>query len=179
MARERQTTPIATARLNSADATAERPSQSLVAAVDALVGVTEDHFLTSLTEDDHQRLVASLDKLLDIVGENENHFLVPLMDFIDNLIEKHEEKPNKTGLRLPGRGFRTTSNTDEPEYTPAQLDLINSQYQDPAQDAVSLQMAGASPPGRGLRTASNADELEYTPAQLDLINSQYQDPAEK
>ncbi len=247
MARERQTTPIATARLNSAElglafedagglsgfgaqkqatvrfgsssmlegskmlqslaalgilgsqwrdmyqfslamvlaassdsgATAESPSQSLVAAVDALVSVNEEQFLTSLTEDDHQRLVASLDKLLDLVGENENHFLVPLMDFIDNLIEKNEEKPNMTDLRLLGRGLRTASNTDEPEYTPAQLDLINSQYQDSAQDAVALQRDGATSPGRMLRTASNADEPEYTPAQLDLINSQYQEPAEK
>ena len=156
-------------------ATAESLSQSLVAAVDALLGVTEDQFLTSLTEDDHQRLVASLDKLIDIVDENENHFLAPLMDFISKLIEKPEEEPNMTDLRLPGRGLRTVSNADEPEYTPAQLSLIKSQYQDPAE----RQMAESSLPGRGLRAASNVDEPEYTPAQLSLIKSQYQDPAEK
>ena len=80
-----------------------------------------------------------------------------------------------TDLRLPGRGLRAAYNPDEPEYTPAQLSLIKSQYQDPAEK----QMAESSLPGRGLRAAYNVDGPEYTPAQLSLIKSQYQDPAEK
>ena len=153
-------------------------AQSLAATVDALIGTNEEQFLASLTDDDYERLVESLDKLINVVGENENHLLAPLVDFIGKLIEKYKEEPDMTESRLPGRGLRSAYNADEPEYTPAQLDLINSQYQNPAQGTAALQMTGERPPGRGLRSAYNADEPEYTPAQLDLINSQYQNPAQ-
>ena len=154
-------------------------AQSLAATVDALIGIDEEQFLASLTDDDYERLVASLDKLIDVVGENENHHLAPLKDFIGKLIEKYKEEPDMTESRLPGRGLRSAYNADEPEYTPAQLDLIKSQYQNPTQDAPAIQMTGSHPPGRGLRSAYNTDEPEYTPAQLDLIKSQYQNPAER
>ena len=153
--------------------------QMLIAAVDTLVNITEDQLLTTLTENDYQELVAALDKLIDFVGEDENHFLAPLMEFIGNLIEKYKGEVDITASRPPGRGLRAAYNADEPEYTPAQLDLIKSQYQNPAQDAPAIQLTGSRPPGRGLRAAYNADEPEYTQAQLNLIKSQRQNPTER
>ena len=152
----------------------DSPVQSLATTVDALVSETEEPFLASLTDDDYERLVASLDKLIDIVGENENHLFAPLKDFIANLIEKYEEEHDMKKL-LPGRGLRAAYNADEPEYTPAQLELIKSQYQNPA----VRQRTASRLPGRGFRAAYNADEPEYTPAQLELIKSQRQNSTER
>ena len=149
--------------------------QLLVAAVDALVNVTEDQLLTTLTENDYQELVAALDKLIDVVGEDENHFLVPLMEFIGNLIEKYKGEVDMPASRPLGRGLRAAYNADEPEYTPAQLNLIKSQRQNPT----VRQRTASRPLGRGLRAAYNADEPEYTPAQLNLIKSQRQNPTER
>ena len=149
--------------------------QLLVAAVDALVNITEDQLLTTLTENDYQELVAALDKLIDVVGEDENHFLAPLMEFIGNLIEKYDGEVELTASRPPGRGLRAAYNADEPEYTPAQLNLIKSQRQNPT----VRQRTASRPPGHGLRAAYNADEPEYTPAQLNLIKSQRQNPTER
>ncbi len=42
------------------------------------------------TESEYQRLVAVLDDLIDVVGENENHPLASLMEVIGVLIEKYE-----------------------------------------------------------------------------------------
>jgi uncharacterized protein (DUF1778 family) len=149
--------------------------QLLVAAVDTFVNVTEDQLLTELTENDYQELVAALDKLIDVVGEDENHFLVPLMEFIGNLIEKYKGEVDMTASRPPGRGLRAAYNADEPEYTTAQLNLIKSQRQNPT----VRQRTASRPPGRGLRAAYNADEPEYTTAQLNLIKSQRQNPTER
>lgn len=71
---------------------ANSPTQLLVAIVDTFVDVTEDTFASGLTDDDYQRLVASHAKLSNVIGENENHPLAQLMDFIGNLIRNHEEK---------------------------------------------------------------------------------------
>lgn len=43
-------------------------------------------------EKDYQRLVAILDDLIDVVGENENHALASMMEVIGVLIEKYEEE---------------------------------------------------------------------------------------
>ncbi len=80
---------------------------------------------------------------------------------------------------LPGRGLRMAYDADEPEYTPDQLNLIKSQYQNSDQDPTAMQMTGARSPGRGLRTAYDADEPEYTPDQLNLIKSQYQNSTKR
>lgn len=42
------------------------------------------------TESEYQRLVSLLDLLIDRVGENETHPLVPMMDAIGGLIETYE-----------------------------------------------------------------------------------------
>ena len=43
-------------------------------------------------ESEYQRLVAMLDSLIDVVGENENHPLASLMEVIGVLIEKYEDE---------------------------------------------------------------------------------------
>ncbi|MDE2703434.1 MAG: hypothetical protein OXI35_00075 [Gemmatimonadota bacterium] len=43
-------------------------------------------------EREYQRLVAVLDDLIDVVGEDENHPLASLMEVIGVLIEKYEEE---------------------------------------------------------------------------------------
>ena len=43
-------------------------------------------------EREYQRLVAMLDNLIDVVGENENHPLASLMEVIGVLIEKYEDE---------------------------------------------------------------------------------------
>ncbi|MEW5766654.1 MAG: hypothetical protein AB1797_03380 [bacterium] len=44
------------------------------------------------TESEYQRLVALLDALIDVVGEDENHPLSSLMEVIGVLIEKYEDE---------------------------------------------------------------------------------------
>ena len=44
------------------------------------------------TESEYQRLVAVLDDLIDVVGEDENHPLASLMEVIGALIEKYESE---------------------------------------------------------------------------------------
>ncbi len=43
-------------------------------------------------ESEYQRLVAILDALIDVAGENENHPLASLMEVIGVLIEKYEDE---------------------------------------------------------------------------------------
>ncbi len=43
-------------------------------------------------ESEYQRLVAILDDLIDVVGENEDHPLASMMEVIGVLIEKYEEE---------------------------------------------------------------------------------------
>jgi HTH-type transcriptional regulator/antitoxin HigA len=44
------------------------------------------------TESEYKRLVALLDAMIDVVGENENHPLATLMEVIGVLIEKYEDE---------------------------------------------------------------------------------------
>lgn len=43
-------------------------------------------------ESEYEQLVALLDDLIDVVGENENHPLASLMEVIGVLIEKYEDE---------------------------------------------------------------------------------------
>ena len=43
-------------------------------------------------ESEYQRLVAILDDLIDVVGENKDHPLASLMEVIGVLIERYEEE---------------------------------------------------------------------------------------
>ena len=91
MSHEKQTTPIDAPTADSADA---KSTQSLVAAVDKLISLTEGQFLAPLKAEDYQNLTAARDKLINAIGTNENHPLTPLMHFMDNLIEKCKEDSN-------------------------------------------------------------------------------------
>ena len=155
--------------------------QLLVAAVDSLVNVTEDQLLVTLTNDDYQRLFVALDKLIEVVGESENHLLAPLMHFIGKLIEKYEETPNVThqyesldreegenewedGLSLPTQGLEAAYSDDEPEYTLDMLTEVNPNYAGLDENGeISLRL-----PARGLEAAYSNDEPEYT---LDMLTS--------
>ena len=43
-------------------------------------------------ESEYQRLVAILDDLIDVIGENENHPLASMVEVIGVLIERYEEE---------------------------------------------------------------------------------------
>ena len=44
------------------------------------------------SDNDYQRLVKTLDNLIDEIGDNENHELSPVMETIGKLIENYEEQ---------------------------------------------------------------------------------------
>ena len=44
------------------------------------------------TEPEYRRLVAVLDSLIDVVGEDEDHPLASLMEVIGALVEKYEDE---------------------------------------------------------------------------------------
>ena len=89
--------------------------QSLVAVIEMLVsivGENEHQSIISLTSNDYQRLTKVQDKLRAIVGEDENHFLTPLINFIGNLIKIHDEKSN-----LSTQTDMLSQETDQPKHT--------------------------------------------------------------
>ena len=47
------------------------------------------------TENEYQTLVNTLDSLVDVVGNNQNHELAPVMETIGNLIENYEAREYK------------------------------------------------------------------------------------
>ena len=100
--------------LSVSDTKANSPTQLLVAIVDTLINVTEDTFASALTDDDHQRLVESHAKLSDVIGENENHLLAPLMDFIGNLIKDPEEKSGMS-IQNPRRQRKVDRSASRPD----------------------------------------------------------------
>ena len=161
--------------LSDSEAKVNNPAQLLAATVDTLVEVNEDQFLASLTDADHQRLVASLDKLIEIVAENGDHLLAPLRDFIGNLIEKYEEKfdmavlpepsreketgdPWETLLRLGPRGLEAAYGEDEHDYM--------TDDKEPTDPWIALLSSGP----RGLEAAYGEDEHDYTTDTLVEVN---------
>jgi hypothetical protein len=157
----------------------DSPSQSFVAAVEMLVGVMEDQFLASLTDDDCQRLAAARDKLIDLIGESENHLFAPLTDFIGHLIEKYKEKfvailaepldPQDALLSLGAQGLEAAYGDDEPEYTEDMLIEVNPDYKATSVESGDEQHSS----GRGLEAAYGDDEPEYTEDMLIEVNPDY------
>lgn len=165
--------------LSDSETKVNSPVQLLAATVDTLVEENKDHSPVSLTDIDRQQLIASLDKLIDVVGDDENHFLAPLMNFIGNLIEKYEEQSTMenwtesldreeseveedAGLRLPMRGLEAAYGDNEPEYTLDMLTDVNPHYAGLDENGeISLRL-----PMRGLEAAYSDDESEYT---LDML----------
>ena len=157
----------------------DSPSQSFVAAVEMLVGVMEDQFLASLTDDDCQRLAAARDKLIDLIGESENHLFAPLTDFIGHLIEKYKEKfvailaepldSQDALLSLGAQGLEAAYGDDEPEYTEDMLIEVNPDYKATSVESGDEQHSS----GRGLEAAYGDDEPEYTEDMLIEVNPDY------
>ncbi len=124
--------------------------QSLAVTVRLLVNiVTRNEFqiLSSLTDEDYQCFLTSLDRLIDVVGEDENHLFAPLMHFIGRFIEKFEEQSDSTdweesldieevkndwrsGIPLPVQGLEAAYSDDETEYTLDMLIEENPDYED-------------------------------------------------
>ncbi|MEA5535381.1 hypothetical protein [Crocosphaera sp. XPORK-15E] len=52
----------------------------------------EDNIFVPHTEAEYKKLVAILDELIDIVGEDESHPLASLMEVIGVLIENYEDR---------------------------------------------------------------------------------------
>ena len=159
--------------------------QLLIAAVDTFTNVPEDQLLTTLTENDYQRLVEALDKLIDGVGESENHLLVLLMRFIGKVIEKYEEKSDATAwneslegkgveweseLPLSTQGLEAAYSDDEPEYTTDMLIEVNPDYEDPDREQESRLPLST----QGLEAAYSDDEPEYTTDMLVEVNPDYE-----
>ncbi|HET6384329.1 MAG TPA: hypothetical protein VFJ58_13125 [Armatimonadota bacterium] len=64
------------------------------------------------TEADYQRLVAFLDDLIDVVGEDESHPLASLMEVLGILIERYEDEhiPELTEIESGARnGWKETN----------------------------------------------------------------------
>ena len=181
---------MALTALSSSGTQMDNPTQSFVAVVEMLADVTEDKFLTSLTDDDCQRLVVVRDKLTSLVGETENHLFTPLKDFIENLIEGYEEEfdmtilakqpdISDTLLSLGPRGFAAAYGDDEPDYadttyTDATLIEVNPNYK-----GIRVELAdGEHSYKRGLAAAYGDDEPDYadaayTDATLIEVNPNY------
>lgn len=78
--------------------------RSIVAAVELLVNVITDNIQqsnTSMTDDDYKRLTRAQDKLIDIVGEDENFLLTSMINFIGDLINISGDESNLSADLLP------------------------------------------------------------------------------
>ena len=56
------------------------------------IGKCQDNNIVALTENDYEQLVILLGELMDVVRDDENHLLAPLMQFVFGLIENYERK---------------------------------------------------------------------------------------
>ena len=90
-------------------------SESLAATVQTLVRLNEEEFLTSLTPEDRGQLAAALEALRSVVGEEENHLLAPLMDFIANLVERELVGIEKSEAKIGIKCLNDSSATGTPD----------------------------------------------------------------
>ncbi len=56
------------------------------------IGKCQDNTIVALTENDYEQLIVLLGELTDVVRDDENHLLAPLMQFVFGLIENYERK---------------------------------------------------------------------------------------
>ncbi len=126
----------------------------LVAIANTFTGVDEDTFFASVTSDDYEQLIATLDALIDVVGEDKNHLLAPLMEFIGNLVEK----------------CQAVYGEDEHKYTPDMFISLNPDAEEPS----AKWSTGAPSSAHGLEAAYGENEPEYTPDMLIAINPDYE-----
>ncbi len=69
--------------------------QSFAAALSILnnaIDKFQDNTIVALTENDYEQLVVLLGELMDVVRDDEDHLLAPLMQFVFGLIENYERK---------------------------------------------------------------------------------------
>ena len=85
------------------------------------------------TETDYQRLSTLRDELKTLIGKNENHPLVSLIEVVEALIEKYEleqevaerETWHSLSMQMLARAY----SEDEPEYTTDMLKWVNPDYE--------------------------------------------------
>ena len=147
----------------------------------------ESEFFTLLADENCQSLIASLDMLIDVVGENEDHLFASFMHFIGKLIEQYEERSDTidsyhslededlknewiSRLRLSGQGLEAAYSANEPEYTEDMLIEVNPDYQ--GNDINSNPELRSC--ARGLEAAYSANEPEYTEDMLIEVNPDYE-----
>jgi HTH-type transcriptional regulator/antitoxin HigA len=63
-----------------------------VETVERVWPLVAEHIYVPHTEAEYQRLVAFLDAMIDVVGEDESHPLAPLMEVMGVLIETYEDE---------------------------------------------------------------------------------------
>ena len=56
------------------------------------IGKCQDNTIIALTKNDYEQLVVLLGELTDVVRDDEDHLLAPLMRFVFGLIENYERK---------------------------------------------------------------------------------------
>ncbi|MDE0314049.1 MAG: tetratricopeptide repeat protein [Candidatus Poribacteria bacterium] len=98
----------------------ESAYQWLVEVLNGLINFWEqhEHFgIINLTEEEYQWLDDVLEELIYSVGENENHFLAPLMEFIIRIISNYEDtyvsKLTEQNTRLAEKGTTKIVSEDE------------------------------------------------------------------
>ena len=85
------------------------------------------------TESDYQHLSTLREELIVLIGENENHPLVSLMEVVEALIEKYESEQESSereawsglSMKMLARAY----GEDEPEYTTDMLKWVNPDYE--------------------------------------------------
>ena len=85
------------------------------------------------TETEYEQLSALRDDLGTLVGRNEGHPLVSLMEVIESLIEKYEldqeSEEREAWHRLSMQMLAQAYEEDEPEYTTDMLKWVNPDYE--------------------------------------------------
>ncbi len=66
--------------------------KTLTEVLDRIAALPSESEANALISEEYERLVAILDELIDIVGEDEAHPLASLMEIIGVLIERYEDE---------------------------------------------------------------------------------------
>ncbi len=85
------------------------------------------------TESDYQQLSILQDELINLIGENENHPLMSLMEVVGALLEKYESEQEASereawsslSMQMLARAY----GEDEPQYTTDMLKWVNPDYE--------------------------------------------------
>ena len=85
------------------------------------------------TESDYQQLSTLQAELIVLIGENENHPLVSLMEVVEALIEKYESEQDsaerEAWYNLSMQMLARAYGENEPEYTTDMLKWVNPDYE--------------------------------------------------